>query len=150
MEPCIFCQIVSKEAKSASIWENDNFIAVLDLYPNVTGQALVISKKHYTSDLRDMDAETYNQFFQSAREVIECLEKGLKVQRVAMVVEGMGVDHAHIKLYPLHGLDKPFTEMWAHERIFFDDYQGYISTQLGPRTDIEELNKLAEKIRCQS
>ncbi|MBI2054444.1 MAG: hypothetical protein HYT36_03940 [Candidatus Staskawiczbacteria bacterium] len=74
------------------------------------------------------------------------MKKGLKVNRVAMVAEGMGVNHAHIKLYPLHGIEKEFSEIWAKEKVFFDKYEGYISTQLGPQADIKELKSLAMKI----
>jgi diadenosine tetraphosphate (Ap4A) HIT family hydrolase len=59
----------------------------------------------------------------------------------------MGVNHAHIKLYPLHGLDKKFTEMWAKEKVYFADYPGFITTQLGPEKSTQELEKTAEKIR---
>ena len=40
----------------------------------------------------------------AAKKVAKILERGLSVKRVAMVMEGMGINHAHIKLYPLHGL----------------------------------------------
>ena len=62
-------------------------------------------------------------------------------------MEGMGVNHAHIKLYPLHGVTEKFQETWAKEKKFFEKYEGYISTQLGPQIELEELKKLAEKIK---
>jgi len=68
-----------------------------------------------------------------AKDVSVLLEKSLGVKRVAVVMEGLGVNHAHIKLYPLHGLDEKFKETWAKEKIFFEKYEGYISTQLGPQ-----------------
>jgi hypothetical protein len=74
------------------------------------------------------------------------LLKSLKVQRVAMVMEGMGINHAHIKLYPLHGLKEKFKETWTHDTVFFDNYKGYISTQLGPKADFTKQKKLAEQI----
>jgi hypothetical protein len=58
----------------------------------------------------------------------------------------MGINHAHIKFYPLHGLEKEWKEMRAKNEIFFDTYEGYISTQLGPKADIEELKKIAQEI----
>lgn len=51
------------------------------------------------------------------------------------------------KLYPLHGLKEKFEEIWAKERRFFEKYEGCISTQLGPQADMDELKKLAEKIK---
>ena len=64
-----------------------------------------------------------------------------------MVAEGMGVNHVHIKLYPLYGIEKEFKEMWAKDKIFFDNYQGYISTQLGPQKSIDELKEIAQEIK---
>ena len=37
--------------------------------------------------------------------------------------------------------------MWAPEKIYFDKYEGYISTQTGPKKEIEELQKVADKIK---
>lgn len=61
-------------------------------------------------------------------------------------MEGLGVNHVHIKLYPIHGLTEKFTEMWGCEKKFFDKYEGYISTQLGPELSMEERQKIADKI----
>jgi len=59
----------------------------------------------------------------------------------------MGVNHVHIKLYPLYGIEKEFEEIWTKEKVFFKEYQGYISTQLGPQANIEDLKKIAEEIK---
>ncbi len=64
-----------------------------------------------------------------------------------MVMEGMGVSHAHIKLYPLHGLEEEFKETWAKEKVFFEKYEGYLTTKLGPQKDLKELKNLAESIK---
>lgn len=143
---CTFCQIIQGTLESAVFWENNDFIATLDLFPNVYGQTLVISKQHYNSDLSDMSSEMYKQFFDAARLVSEILKIKLPVYRVAMVLEGMGINHAHIKLYPLHGLENSFQEMWAQERVFFEKYAGYITTQLGPKARINELKALSKKL----
>jgi len=145
---CIFCKIVSGEIDSAKIWEDDEFLAILDGNPNTKGMTLVLTKSHFDSYAFNMPEEIYQKFMLASKKVAELLEKGLDVKRVAMVMEGMGINHAHIKLYPMHGLEKEFKEMWAKEKVFFDDYPGYINTQLGPKADIEELKKLAEKIKA--
>lgn len=144
---CIFCKIINGTISSAKIWENDSCIAILDIFPNVKGQTLVITKQHFDSDIFDkMPSVAYQNFFNSAHQVINLLKAKLGVKRVALVIEGLGVNHAHIKLYPLHGLDHSFQEMIHPERIYFEKYQGYISTQIGPNADLVELKKLAEFI----
>jgi diadenosine tetraphosphate (Ap4A) HIT family hydrolase len=146
MKNCIFCKIAMGEIGSAKIWEDNEFIAILDINPNTKGMALVLTKKHYDSYAFDMPDEIYERFMAASKKVAKQLEKGLGVTRVAMVMEGMGVNHAHIKLYPLHGVTEKFREMWAEKKVFFEKYEGFISTQLGPKADADELNKLAEKI----
>jgi diadenosine tetraphosphate (Ap4A) HIT family hydrolase len=129
------------------VWENDEFLAFLDIYPNTRGMTLVIPKQHYDSYVFEMPEPAYSRLMSAAREVVSLLERGLGVHRVALAMEGMGVDHAHLKLYPLHGLTAKFKETIADSQIFFDRYAGYISTQLGPRMGDDELRQLAAAIR---
>ncbi len=143
---CIFCKIAKGEIDSAKIWEDDEFFSILDLNPNTTGMVLVLSKQHYDSYVFLMPDDIYQKFMLASKKIAKMLEKALEVKRVAMVMEGMGINHAHIKLYPMHGLEKEFKEIIAKDKIFFKDYPGYITTQLGPHQDIKELKKLAEKI----
>jgi len=150
MENCIFCKIAKGEIDSAKIWEDKDFLAILDVFPNTEGMTLVLPKKHYDSYIFDDSDKFCQDIILASKKVAKILEKGLKVHRVAMVMEGMGINHAHIKLYPLHGIDKKFKETWAKEKVFFDRYEGYISTQLGSQKDITELKKLAEEIKKKS
>jgi len=142
---CIFCKIIKGDIDSAKIWENKDFLAILDVNPNTKGMTLVLTKKHYDSYAFKMPKGIYQKFMLAGQKVAKILEKGLKVKRVAMVMEGMGVNHAHLKLYPLFGLNKEFKQ--PKKRIFFENYQGYISTQLGPQADLKKLKKMAKKIK---
>ena len=148
MKECIFCKIVNDELPSVKIWEDKDFVAILDNQPNTEGMTLLLTKEHYDSYVFDMSEKFYNKFMVASKKVAKLLEKGLNVKRVAMVMEGMGIDHAHIKLYPLHGIKDKFVEMWAENKIYFDKYEGYISTQIGEKKSKEELEKIAKKILC--
>lgn len=147
MDNCIFCKIVKNELESVKIWEDNDYIAILDINPNTKGVTLVIPKKHYNSYAFDMSNKDYIKLMTTSKKVAKILEKGLKVKRVAMVMEGLGIDHVHIKLYPIHGLDEKFQEMWGKDKIFFDKYEGYLSTQIGIEVPFEELKKIAEQIK---
>lgn len=146
MTDCIFCKIVKGEIPSVKIWEDDDYIAFLDNQPNTKGMTLIITKQHYDSYVFDMPRVAYKNFMQATKKVAKLIEKGLKVQRVAMVMEGLGVNHIHIKLYPLHGLDAKFKETWTPEKKYFEKYEGYISTQLGAQKSIAELEKVKKEI----
>jgi len=137
---CIFCKIVKGEIPSVKIWEDKKHIAFLDIFPNTKGMTLIIPKKHFDSDATDMPDKEFSDLMMATKKVAKMLEKGLKIKRVAMVMEGLGVNHVHIKLYPIHGLEEKFKETWAKKEIYFNRYEGYISTQLGPKKSPEELN----------
>lgn len=143
---CVFCDILNNRLESAPIWKRDFYTAILGLFPNVYGQTVLITNKHYPANFFDaMTPQEYQLFFASAREVIDLLKEKLHVKRVALIVEGMEIDHAHIKLYPLHGLNKEFERMVHPQTIYFENYEGYITTQNGPQADMSELKKIAEK-----
>jgi diadenosine tetraphosphate (Ap4A) HIT family hydrolase len=144
MKNCIFCKIVKGEIDSAKIWEDKQFLAILDVMPNTKGMTLVLSKKHYHSYAFDLPKGVYQDLMNVSKEVAKVLEKGLGVKRIALVTEGMGINHVHIKLYPLH--DK-FTEMWGKEKVYFDRYEGYLTTQIGEKVDLDNLKRLAKKIK---
>ena len=145
MENCIFCKIVKGQLPSLKVWEDEKHIAVLDINPNTEGVTLVLTKEHYDSDATDMPDKEYLGLMLASKKVAKIIEKKLKVKRVAMVMEGLGINHVHIKLYPIHGLDEKFKEMWAKDKIYFDKYEGYISTQLGQQKSLEELKEVAKK-----
>jgi len=147
MEDCIFCKIIEGKIPSFKFWEDEKHIAILDIFPNTKGMSLVLTKKHYDSYAFDMPAGEMAEFFKAAQKVAKMLDEKLKVQRTALVMEGLGINHAHLKLYPIHGLDEKFRETWASEKKYFEHYEGYISTQLGPKADEKDLKELAESLK---
>jgi len=147
MKDCVFCLIVEGKIPAAKIWENDEFLAFLDNRPNTKGMTLVIPKKHYDSYVFRMENKPYQNFFLAAKEVANLLERAFNIPRVIMVMEGLGVNHAHVKLYPVHGLKEDFELMEPEETIFFEEFSGYTTTLSGPPVELEELEKLASEIR---
>ncbi len=147
MTDCIFCKIVEGKIPSFKIFEDENHLAILDIYPNTEGMTLVLTKKHFDSYAFDMPEAEMLAFFKTARKVAKILDEKLPVKRTALVMEGLGINHAHVKLYPIHGLEEKFKETWASEKKYFTTYEGYISTQLGPEADKQKLKELAEKLK---
>ena len=54
---CVFCAIVAGEAPAIRIYEDDDFLAILDIRPFTRGHTLVLPKRH-TVDLIDTPPET--------------------------------------------------------------------------------------------
>ena len=145
MTDCIFCKIVSGDIPSFKFWEDDEFMAILDIQPNTSGMTLVLTKQHYDSYAFEMPADVYGRFVQAARKVGKLLDTKLGTKRTALVIEGMGVNHTHIKLYPLHGLTEEFKPS-EQPGVFFDSYPGYVTTKLGPKADMKKLIQARVKL----
>lgn len=147
MSDCIFCKILAGQIPSFPIWEDDQFIAILDAFPNTRGMTLILTKEHFGSDPWALPESLLPKAMVAAKKVAEQLKKGLGVNRVALVVEGMGVNHFHIKLYPLHGVGEDWTPHLPSERTFHEHYEGYLSTLLGPAASRDELSQLQGRLK---
>ena len=141
---CIFCKIIGGEIPSYKVYEDDEFIGILDVFPNTKGMTLVIPKNHYDSYAFDMPDDVYGRFLLAAKKLGKVIDEKLKVERTALVMEGMGVNHAHIKLYPLHGLGSEFKAIIPDGKKFFENYEGYLTTVMGPKADDAELKKIRD------
>ena len=102
-ENCIFCKIVKNEIPSFKIWEDENHIAVLDIYPESTGKTVIITKQHYPSYLIKNKDETLYKLTKAMKKVGKLLDKKLdNILRVTFVIEGLEVSHLHAKLIPVY------------------------------------------------
>ncbi|MFA6463819.1 MAG: HIT family protein [Candidatus Paceibacterota bacterium] len=150
MNNCIFCKIIKGDLPSNKVWEDENHLAFLSIFPNTKGTTVVIPKKHHTSYAFDLPDNVLSELILATKKVAKILDSKLDdVGRSAMVFEGFGVDHIHSKLFPMHGT-KNMSEWKPIESSvdkFFDKYEGYISSHDYKRADDEELAQLAKYLR---
>jgi diadenosine tetraphosphate (Ap4A) HIT family hydrolase len=143
MAECLFCKIAKKEKKSFTVMEDKNHVAFLDIFPNTKGQTVVITKKHFGSYPFDMCEEDYIKLFSFARNVAKKLDRSLGAIRTFLVVEGMEVDHVHIKLYPIYKIKSKV----RRKTKFYESYQGFLTTLHGQKADEKTLEELVMKIQ---
>jgi histidine triad (HIT) family protein len=150
---CPFCEIISGRLETPGIfWEDDEFIAFLAIDPNTEGFSVVTPKEHYGSDVLQMPDEVLQKFVSSAKKVSQFLVNYFAdVGRVGLIMEGTGIDHAHIKLVPMHGTEHMKQGEWkqilSDKEFWFDKYEGWISSGAGPMADLEKLKELAVKLK---
>lgn len=153
---CVFCEIVSGNLKTPGVfWEDNEFIAFLSIDPNTLGMSCVIPKEHFGSDVLKLPNDVLQRFVIASKNVAAILEKHFTdVGRVGLIMEGTGIDHAHIKLVPFHGTENLKRGEWKQvlsgKNFWFEKYEGWISSGSGPMADPEELRRLAEQIRSAS
>lgn len=98
--PSIFSRIVAGEIPCHKIWEDDRFFAFLDIHPVQPGHTLVITKQEIDSPF-ELDDETYAAFLVAAKRLIDPIRRAVGSAKVGLVIEGLEVPHAHIKLIPI-------------------------------------------------
>lgn len=125
---CLFCKIAAGEIPAEKVYEDDKYVAFLDIHPGTEGQALLIPKKHYGSYMFNMPEKEYTELLKLAQKVGKKLDAALGCERTCLALEGFAIDHAHVRLHPFYR-GKPFT---------FDG---------GPQASLEELKRVADKIR---
>lgn len=96
----IFSKIAAGEIPSYKCAESEKFYAFLDISPLAKGHTLVIPRKEvdYIFDLADDDIAELQVF---AKRVAVALKAAFPCRKVAQVVLGLEVPHAHIHLIPM-------------------------------------------------
>jgi histidine triad (HIT) family protein len=97
MTECIFCKIVAGEIPSYKIYEDQDFLVFLDVFPKTSYQMLVIPKKH-TEWV--WDVPNIGQLYEVTGKVARHIREVNGGEMVRQMVYGMQVPHAHIQLRP--------------------------------------------------
>lgn len=96
----VFTKIINGEIPSYTIFENEEFIALLDINPNTRGHTLCIPKKE-VNKLFDLDEQDYNKLMSFARKIAIALKKAIECDRIGVAVVGLEVPHVHVHLIPI-------------------------------------------------
>ena len=94
---CIFCKIVNKEIPAHIVYEDDNFLAFLDINPQSPSHTQVIPKKHYRWV---WDVPNTGEYFEIAKKIALAQRKAFNTDFVLSRIVGDEVHHAHIWVFP--------------------------------------------------
>src|SRR6202012_5628293 len=107
---CVFCAVVADEAPAIRIYEDDDYLAILDIRPFTRGHTLVIPKRH-TVDLTDTPPQTLAGMIAigqrialaaRATELADATNIGINDGRAAFQT----VSHIHLHVLPRRDGDK--------------------------------------------
>lgn len=102
MNDCIFCKISAGEAPCYKVYEDDEFIAFLDIFPVSRGHVQVIPKQHYRWV---WDVPNVGTYFEVCKKVALAQQKTFGIQLVQCFTYGNEVPHAHVWIIPATGGD---------------------------------------------
>ena len=131
---CIFCAIVSGDAPSSIVYEDEHAIAFMDINPALDGHTLVIPRRH-TPDLWEIEEDEARHVMGAAVRVAARIREALKpdginIMHATGIVAFQSVFHFHLHLIP---------------RYTGDPIKLPFVPRPGDRTKIAEI---AEKIRA--
>ena len=124
---CIFCKIVKGEIPCHKVYEDDDFLAFLDIAPFVEGHTLIIPKKHYrwVWQIKEPGLDM------AAAKIAQAMMENMPITYVSYFTLGWQIKHAHLHLVPRNKGD------------------GLISEEGFNRKSISEseMNKIAERLK---
>ncbi|HOX60392.1 MAG TPA: HIT family protein [Candidatus Magasanikbacteria bacterium] len=109
MPDCIFCKIVKGEIPSHKVYEDDNALAFLDIFPHAKGHTVVIPKKHFVTPF-DMTADEFMLISKAVQSAMMRLQEklspaGFNVGWNQGDIGGQVVKHLHIHIFPRYEND---------------------------------------------
>jgi histidine triad (HIT) family protein len=108
---CVFCAIVAGDAPAIRIYEDDGYLALLDIRPFTRGHTLVIPKRH-TVDLTDTPPETVAGLVRIGHRIARAARRsGLHADGNNVVINDgkaafQSVFHIHLHVLPRQDGDK--------------------------------------------
>jgi histidine triad (HIT) family protein len=97
MKNCEFCQIIKGRQPCYKVYEDENFLAFLDIYPQTKAHTLVIPKKHYQWVY---DVPNFTEYWAAVLKVTRAIQKAFKPEFIRYMTYGIDVPHAHIHILP--------------------------------------------------
>lgn len=101
----IFAQIIRGDAPCYRLYEDDDVLAFLDVFPQSYGHALVIPKRSAACNILDVDTEALCKVMTVAQKltrviVDELKPKGVQIAQFNGAPAGQTVFHIHVHIVP--------------------------------------------------
>ncbi len=99
MNDTVFGKIIRGEIPATKVYEDEQFLAFLDISPVAKGHTLLIPKEHYAW-IHEAPDELVAALFVKAKTLINAMRAGLPCDYVQIGVVGNEVPHLHVHLIP--------------------------------------------------
>lgn len=109
MSDCIFCKIIAGDLPAKKIYEDENYLAFLNIMPNTKGHSLVVPKKHtdFFVNMSEAEAGALNQVVHKiAKQLVNIL--GTKDFNLGLnngSISGQSIEHVHWHIMPRYAGD---------------------------------------------
>ena len=133
MDSCIFCQIAAGKNPAFKVYENDKFVAALDIYPANKGHVILFPKEHRKT-VNEMDFDEHNMFFNIARGVagalIDMKAEGVNYVYSIGELAGQRTEHMLMHIIPRYKDDKVHL-VWEPKKFTPEEFKGTVDEVAG-------------------
>lgn len=108
---CIFCKIINGDIPSRRIYEDENFVVMMDVSPASKGHSLLLPKEHY-ANVFEMPDELLEELLKVAKKVAAQMKEALQADGINLLqnngeAAGQTVFHYHMHLIPRYEGEAP-------------------------------------------
>ena len=132
----VFAKILRGDMPSVKVWEDDDVLAFMDVFPQSEGHVLVVSKTSTARNILEIEPEALARLTAAVQRTARAVEKALKPEGLSLMqfngdAGGQTVFHLHFHIVP-RWTDRP---MKGHGHA--------------PMADAEQLKVLAQRIAAE-
>lgn len=132
----IFAKILRGDMPSVKVWEDDDVLAFMDVFPQSEGHVLVVSKTSTARNILEIEPQALARLTAAVQRTARAVEKALKPEGLSLMqfngdAGGQTVFHLHFHIVP-RWTDRP---MKGHGHA--------------PMADAEQLKVLAQRIAAE-
>jgi histidine triad (HIT) family protein len=129
----IFAKILRGEMPSVTVWQDDNVLVFMDVFPQSPGHCLVISKASKARNILEIEPKALGRVIGAVQRTARAVEKALKPDGISLMqfnggAGGQTVYHLHFHIVP----------RWEGRELKGHGH--------APMADTDELRSLADRI----
>ncbi|MDP3741220.1 MAG: HIT family protein [bacterium] len=104
MNDCVFCKIVKWETPSQRVYEDEDYLAFLDINPINFGHTLIIPRAHY-ENVESTPDDVFSDLIRLAKKIGPAMAKAMNANGYNIKINngraaGQEVDHVHLHVIP--------------------------------------------------
>ena len=108
---CLFCKVIRNETPSTKIYEDDETLAFLNIFPHTRGHMLIIPKNHH-ENIYDLPVETWCRMNITAQKIAIAIKNALSADGINVIMNNertahQVIFHAYLHIIPRYN---DFTE----------------------------------------
>lgn len=110
MDNCIFCSIIKGDIPSFKIYEDNDFLAFLDIAPGTKGHTLIIPKVH-AATLEELPDDKAAKILVLAKKIVKAMKEVHGFTNYNIIqnngkLAGQTVDHYHMHIIPRYSVEE--------------------------------------------